>query len=107
MVSSTRAPKEPTRTNCACGSKRPYSNCCARFHNSGRTAEDPVDLIRARYSAYAYRMPGYIMRTTDKNGPEWKKNQVTWEEELLQFCDMYKFKYLNGEELGIELQECT
>ena len=52
-------------------------------------------------------MPGYLMRTTDSHGPEFKKDPLGWEKELQQFCDMYKFKRLSGEELGVEIEECT
>ncbi len=45
---------------------------------AGVAPVDPVDLIRARYSAYAYRLPGYIIRTTMPDSPEGTvyKNQV-------------------------------
>mmetsp|Transcript_37773 Transcript_37773/g.88304 ORF Transcript_37773/g.88304 Transcript_37773/m.88304 type:complete len:150 (-) Transcript_37773:174-623(-) len=95
------------KTMCACGSERPYANCCERHHQRGEAPTDPVDLIRARYSAFAYRMPGYLMRTTDQQGPEYVRDAIKWEKELLQFCDQYKFKRLSGDVLGIEFEECT
>ena len=83
----TRVPKETEEVSCACGSKRTYSNCCKKFHDSGEAPDDPVNLIRARYSAFAYRLPGYIMRTTAQGSSEWKINQNQWEKEILGFCD--------------------
>jgi hypothetical protein len=85
----TRVPKETEEVSCACGSKRTYSNCCKKFHDSGDAPDDPVNLIRARYSAFAYRLPGYIMRTTAQGSSEWKINQNQWEKEILGFCDGY------------------
>ena len=83
----TRVPKDPSEVSCACGSKRTYANCCQKFHESGEAPDDPVNLIRARYSAFAYRLPGYIMRTTAQGSSEWKINQNQWEREILGFCD--------------------
>jgi hypothetical protein len=82
----TRTPKDP-EVSCACGSKRTYGNCCKKFHDSGEAPDDPVNLIRARYSAFAYRLPGYIMRTTAQGSADWKINQNQWEKEILGFCD--------------------
>jgi hypothetical protein len=82
----TRVPKDP-EVSCACGSKRTYANCCKKFHDSGEAPDDPVNLIRARYSAFAYRLPGYIMRTTAQGSADWKINQNQWEKEILGFCD--------------------
>jgi hypothetical protein len=82
----TRTPKD-AEVSCACGSKRTYANCCKKFHDSGEAPDDPVNLIRARYSAFAYRLPGYIMRTTAQGSADWKINQNQWEKEILGFCD--------------------
>ena len=82
----TRIPKD-AEVSCACGSKRTYANCCKKFHDSGEAPDDPVNLIRARYSAFAYRLPGYIMRTTAQGSADWKINQNQWEKEILGFCD--------------------
>ena len=82
----TRIPRI-SDVSCACGSKRTYANCCKKFHDSGEAPDDPVNLIRARYSAFAYRLPGYIMRTTAQGSADWKINQNQWEKEILGFCD--------------------
>jgi len=102
-----RVPQDPQRTDCPCGSGKSYAGCCNRFHDTGDNPNDPVELIRARYSAYAFRLPGYIIRTTQRDSPEWVKDQVKWEKEILLFCDGYKFKRLSGEILGLDFQECT
>ena len=82
----TRVPKDP-EVACACGSKRTYANCCKKFHDSGEAPDDPINLIRSRYSAFAYRLPGYIMRTTAQGSADWKINQNQWEKEILGFSD--------------------
>ena len=39
--------------NCPCASERPYDECCGRFHKGEAWPESPVDLMRARYCAFA------------------------------------------------------
>jgi len=101
-----RVPDDP-KSKCACASNLSYEKCCAPFHQTGAAPEDPVDLIRARYSAYAYRLPGYIMRSTSRKSPDWTVNQAAWIEDIVTFCDSYRFKRPGGQVLGMELEECT
>eukprot|EP00286_Rhodomonas_abbreviata_P015456 CAMPEP_0181331402 /NCGR_PEP_ID=MMETSP1101-20121128/24476_1 /TAXON_ID=46948 /ORGANISM="Rhodomonas abbreviata, Strain Caron Lab Isolate" /LENGTH=228 /DNA_ID=CAMNT_0023440847 /DNA_START=37 /DNA_END=723 /DNA_ORIENTATION=- len=103
---TSRVPEDPN-SKCSCGSNLGYDKCCARFHQTGAAPEDPVDLIRARYSAYAYRLPGYIMRSTSRKSPDWTVNQAAWIEDIVDFCDSYRFKRPGGQVLGLELEECT
>ena len=65
-------------------------------HTGARPAADAEGLLRARYAAYVYRLPGYLMRTTSKNNPDYTDDWGLWEAEILEFCDSYKF-------LGLEL----
>mmetsp|Transcript_47624 Transcript_47624/g.95323 ORF Transcript_47624/g.95323 Transcript_47624/m.95323 type:complete len:229 (-) Transcript_47624:153-839(-) len=102
----SKVPEDAT-SKCACGSNLSYEKCCGSFHQNGMAPEDPVDLIRARYSAYAYRLPGYIMRTTSRKSPDWTVNQAAWIEDIVDFCDSYRFKRPGGVVLGMELEECT
>eukprot|EP00960_Hanusia_phi_P005424 157928-Hanusia_phi.AAC.1 len=75
------------------GSGRTYYRCCRDHHNCAGAPEDPVmlgfvvDLIRARYSAFAYRLPSFIIRTTSRKSKEWTVNQKKWMKELLDFMD--------------------
>ncbi|EKX45861.1 hypothetical protein GUITHDRAFT_108311 [Guillardia theta CCMP2712] len=98
-----RLPEKADKTMCACGSGRTYYRCCRDHHNCAGAPEDPVDLIRARYSAFAYRLPSFIIRTTSRKSKEWTKK---WMKELLDFMDSYKFETSKGDPLGIEIQEC-
>ena len=47
---------------CPCYSGQPYADCCALLH-AGVPAADAEKLMRARYSAYALRLPDYILAT--------------------------------------------
>lgn len=48
---------------CPCCSKRPYSNCCARFIDAGQVPTAAEELMRSRYTAYSKANIDYIVRT--------------------------------------------
>lgn len=74
---------------CACGSEKQYGKCCRRFHSGQSIAQGAEDLLRSRYSAYAYRLPSYIMKTTHPSLAELDRRK--WKREILDFCREYKF----------------
>jgi len=80
---------------CACGSGLSYGDCiCSTLHDGGK-ADTPDDLVRARYTAYTYRLPDFLMRTTDPAGEEYNAKDVSgWKKELLDFCDSFEFQKL-------------
>lgn len=43
----------PASKPCPCFSGKPYGECCKPFHE-GKKLPEPVDVMRARYSAYAW-----------------------------------------------------
>lgn len=47
---------------CPCYSGKPYTECCQPLHH-GQVAPDAERLMRSRYSAYALRLPDYILKT--------------------------------------------
>ncbi|MEV5981575.1 YchJ family metal-binding protein [Streptomyces sp. NPDC052114] len=50
-------------THCPCGHPRPYEQCCGRLHRGEAAAATPEELMRSRYSAFAVRDEGYLLRT--------------------------------------------
>ena len=60
--------KNNTRTQeterCVCGATSSYSNCCKQFHDGTKYPNDPVTLMRSRFSAYAKGKAKYIVETT-------------------------------------------
>lgn len=74
---------------CACSSGSGYGGCCRRFHTDAATPSSAVDLLRARYSAYAYRLPAYIMRTTHESTAE--RDRRKWRDEIMDFATSYRF----------------
>ena len=80
-------------TDCLCGSGKAYGACCAIAHERGGT-ESTEALVRARFSAYAYRLPEFLMQTTDPQGPEFVADTGAWTRSLLGFCDDFEMQSL-------------
>ena len=77
----TRLPKDFDE-QCACGSGDSYANCCRPYHAGKQKPETPERCLRTRYSAFAYRLPIYIMDTTDKSNSDYKKDRIKWAKQL-------------------------
>jgi len=72
---------------CPCYSRKPYADCCQPLHD-GLAAPDAERLMRSRYSAYALKLPDYILQSwhvdtrpanltqEDLSGIKWLKLQV-------------------------------
>lgn len=74
---------------CPCGSEKSYGRCCRRFHSGQSSPQGAEELLRSRYSAYAHRLPSYIMRTTHPSVAELDRRN--WKKEILDFCMEYLF----------------
>lgn len=67
------APNDP----CPCYSGKKYKKCCRPLHQ-GQKVDDPVRLMRSRYSAYVLRNYDYIVNTMHPESkhlvktPEWR-----------------------------------
>ena len=48
---------------CPCGSDESYRACCGPFHHGELQARSAEELMRSRYSAYAYGEADYLFRT--------------------------------------------
>lgn len=46
-----------------------YGSCCRRFHDGDAYPEDPVTLMRSRFSAYAKGKGAYVVMTTHPDNP--------------------------------------
>jgi len=90
-----RTPKSADE-KCACCSDKSYAECCQPHHNGDVWPETPLALMRSRYSAYAYRLPQWIIDTTHKTNVDWRADKNKWRRELTGFCDGFDF-------LGLEV----
>ncbi len=115
-VAKPAARKEGTRqpdgaAACGCGSGAAYAACCGAFHAGTATVMTPEQVLRSRFTAYKYRLPGYLVESTLKfaqaTGPAAVADAVLTnqkaqqraavkaeKEELLQFIDSYDFSDL-------------
>lgn len=78
---------------CPCHSKLNYSECCEPYHK-GKKAETPLKLMRSRYSAYALKLPAYIIMTTHTESPLYIEDKNRWRKEILKFSDDHIFRDL-------------
>jgi SEC-C motif domain protein len=59
-VSSPSPAAEPVA--CPCGSGASYAECCGPVH-AGRPAESAAALMRSRFTAFAFGIPDYLLRS--------------------------------------------
>lgn len=75
---------------CPCHSGKEYSLCCQPLH-LGAFAENALDLMRSRFSAYALDLPQYIIKTTHPNNPQFNSDFLTWSKEISLFSQNTQF----------------
>ncbi len=75
---------------CPCHSGAKHRSCCGPFHE-GAPAPTPEALMRSRYSAYALGKTGYLMDTTDPDGPHAQEDRGVWARELAEFARRTRF----------------
>lgn len=63
MGAMSRRATRPAATPCPCGHPSSYEKCCGRLHRGEAAAATPEELMRSRYSAFAVRDEGYLLRT--------------------------------------------
>lgn len=78
---------------CPCTSGDSYDQCCLRYH-LGIPAENALRLMRSRYSAYALKLPDYIMKTTHPLNAQYMQDQKAWRAKILEFSEMTVFQKL-------------
>ncbi|MBB5352386.1 SEC-C motif-containing protein [Haloferula luteola] len=87
MSKSTGKPVRPRYEGaCPCKSGRSYETCCMPYHHSKAKPSTAEMLMRSRYSAYYFRLTGYLVETThpDTRVPGLRKeiestiHQVNW-----------------------------
>lgn len=80
-------------SQCPCGSKIKYKNCCQAFH-LGKTPKNALELMKARYCAYALSIEKYIIKTTHKDNPDFQDDTVSWTQSIKKFSKQTRFEKL-------------
>ena len=78
---------------CPCGSGVKYKKCC-RIYHKGALPKDALTLMKSRYSAYAVNDADYIIKTTDRENPDYTDDIKSWKESILSFSKNGDFKKL-------------
>ena len=92
----TRLPKD-AGVPCPCGAGAAYSECCRPYHVGEKLAETPEWCLRSRYVAFAYRLPAYIIETTDRSNSDFMKDKVAWAKKLNKGSMFDQFEFVSLE----------
>lgn len=79
---------------CPCGSRKLYEVCCAPFHLRKSLPKTALELMRARFAAYALNIPEYIIYTTHKNNAQYIEKKDLWMLEISFFSKSTSFDHL-------------
>ncbi len=71
---------------CPCNPDHLYTQCCYPLHIGEKKAQDPLELMKSRYSAYAMKLPIYIIETTHPKNPAYEEDHLNWELSLDKTC---------------------
>lgn len=70
---------------CPCNSGKKYKKCCKLIHDGISEAQNALELMISRYSAYATHRCDYIIQTTHKTNAQFMHNINTWFDEIEEF----------------------
>jgi len=84
---------------CACGYGLTYAECCRPYHLRESVPETPTRTLRTRFSAFAYRLPAHLIRTTHPSNRDWDEDHARWARRLHRegMFDGFHFQSLEAE----------
>ena len=79
--------RRPEKTNnkqpCPCGVEEiNYGDCCYPYHMKMKLPESPKRVLQSRYSAFVYRIIGYIIDTTHPSCRDYREDKISWAKDL-------------------------
>mmetsp|Transcript_34575 Transcript_34575/g.75692 ORF Transcript_34575/g.75692 Transcript_34575/m.75692 type:complete len:230 (+) Transcript_34575:127-816(+) len=77
-----RLPRDASSGDCPCSSGKTYGECCQPYHLGRKSPQSPREVLQSRYSAFAYRLPAYIIDTTHKECRDWREDRIEWLNDL-------------------------
>lgn len=89
-----------SEVSCPCGSGKEYGQCCEPVHSGRRkVTTDPIELVRARFSALAIGNVEFVLETTHPDHKEFvaveqRGKRSQWSREILKFSQAYDFQTL-------------
>ena len=79
---------------CPCGSPLKYKKCCKVFHDNIKNPLNALELMKSRFSAYAFKQSNYIIKTTHKENQDYSENILEWTKEIEIFSSNTDFDKL-------------
>lgn len=94
---------ENDQTVCSCGGgdeNLSYTECCMPYHQGTAAASDGLSLLRARFSAYARGIVGFIVSTTHPESPDCGDNLTANAQATCDQLRFYKLEILQYEPIS-------
>ena len=79
---------------CPCGSLKKYKKCCKIFHDDIKKPSNALELMKSRFSAFAFCKSDYIIKTTHQQNCDFSLNTSSWIADIEQFCKNTSFENL-------------
>ena len=79
---------------CPCGSLKKYKKCCKLFHDDIKKPSNALELMKSRFSAFAFCKSDYIIKTTHQKNCDFSLNTSSWIADIEQFCKNTSFENL-------------
>ena len=80
---------------CPCGSLKKYKKCCKIFNYDIKNPSNALELMKSRFSAFAFCKSDYIIKTTHKNNSDFSTNISSWKADIELFSKNTIFEKLD------------
>lgn len=86
--------KNSVNSMCPCGSLKKYKKCCKIFHDDIKKPSNSLELMKSRFSAFAFFKSDYIIKTTHQQNSDFSLDTLTWKTDIELFCKNTIFEKL-------------
>ena len=80
---------------CPCGSLKKYKKCCKIFHDDIKNPSNALELMKSRFSAFAFLKSDYIIKTTHQKNCDFSTNISSWKADIELFSKNTIFEKLD------------
>ena len=86
--------KNSVNSMCPCGSLKKYKKCCKIFHDDIKKPSNALELMKSRFSAFAFFKSDYIIKTTHQQNSDFSLDTLAWKTDIELFCKNTIFEKL-------------
>lgn len=79
---------------CPCGSSKKYKKCCKIFHDDIKRPSNALELMKSRFSAFAFLRSDYIIKTTHQKNCDFSLDTLSWRDDIEKFSKNTNFEKL-------------